>query len=85
MVRYSRFISNSMVGKRYRLNTAALAIMNHEGQRFRMTIPLDDVVQVIAGPLDEDWLLDVEWKGKALTMFANDLREHGELVGEVGN
>ena len=85
MVRYNRFVSNSMVGKRYRLNTPALAIVNHEGQRFRTTIPLDDVVHVIAGPLDEDWLLDVEWKGKALTMFADDLREHGELVEGVGN
>jgi hypothetical protein len=74
-----------MVGKRYRLNTPALAIMNHEGQRFRLTVPLGDVIQVLSGPLDEDWLLDVDWKGKALTMFANDLREHGELVEEVGN
>ena len=84
MVRYSRFISNSMVGKRYRLNTPALAIINHEGQRFRMTIPLGDVIQVLNGPLDEEWLLDVEWKGKALTIFANDLREHGELVEGLG-
>jgi hypothetical protein len=73
-------LSNSMVGKRYRLSAPAVAIMNHEGEHYRMTIPLDGVVQVMAGPLDENWLLDVEWKGKALTMFTNDLREHGERV-----
>lgn len=36
--------------------------MNHDDERFRMTIPPGGVVQVIAGPIDEDWLLDVQWK-----------------------
>lgn len=85
MASYSRFTRNPMVGKRYRLNNLALAIRNHEGQRFRMTIPFDAVVEVTAGPLDEQWLLDVKWQGKALTMFANDLREHGELVDGAGS
>ena len=74
-----------MVGKRYRLTDPALAIMNRDGQRFRMTIPLGGVVEVIAGPLDEDWLLEVIWKEKSLTMFAMDVREHAELVDGAGN
>ncbi len=73
-----------MVGKRYRLNNAALAIINQDGERFRMTIPLGGVVEVMAGPLDENWLLDVEWNGRAMTMFAADIRERAELVSGQG-
>ena len=85
MLLYSRSTSNSMIGKRYRLSAPALAIMVQDGERFRMTIPLGSVVEVMAGPLDENWLLDVEWNGRALTMFAVDIREHAELVGVAGN
>jgi hypothetical protein len=85
MVRYTRSSSHSMVGKRYRLADPALAIMNQDGQRFRMTIPPGGVVEVVAGPLNEDWLLEVIWKEKALTMFAIDVREHAELVDGAGN
>ena len=83
-MRYIRPATNSIVGKRYRLNTPALAIMNQEGQRFRTTIPLGGVVEVIAGPLDENWLLDVEWEGKAMTMFAVDIHVRAELVDGAG-
>jgi hypothetical protein len=71
-----------MVGKRYRLNTPTLAIMVHDGQHSSVTVPAGDVVKVTSGPLDENRLVEVEWKGKVLLMFAIDLRERGEPVDE---
>lgn len=72
-----------MVGKRYRLKTPTLAIMNQK-ERLSVMIPLGGVVQVTAGPLDQDRLVDVEWEGKALLMFTADLRERCELVDGDG-
>ena len=71
-----------MVGKRYRLNTPTLAIMVHDGQHSSVTVPAGDIVQVTDGPLDENRLVEVEWEGKVLLMFAVDLRERGEPVDE---
>jgi hypothetical protein len=72
-----------VVGKRYRLKTPTLAIMNQK-ERLSVMIPLGGVVQVTAGPLDQDRLVDVEWEGKALLMFTADLRERCELVDGDG-
>ena len=35
---------------------------------------------MVDGPLDGHKLVDVEWEGKRVMMFALDLRERGELV-----
>lgn len=72
--------SNLIAGNQYRLNSPARAIMDHEGQHLRLTIPLDDVVQVVDRRMTENWLLEVKWKGRALTIFKRDLYECGELV-----
>lgn len=71
-----------MVGKRYRLDSPALAVLSRDGQRFPMTIPRGGIVLVIAWNHDDNHLLDVEWEGKAMQMFAVDLRERGELDGD---
>jgi hypothetical protein len=70
-----------MVGRRYRLNTPTLAIMVHDGQHSSVTVSAGAVVQVTAG-LDENRLVEVEWEGKVLLMFAIDLRDRGEPVDE---
>ena len=67
-------------GKRYRLKNSTLAIMVHNGQHLPLTVPVGSVVQVAAGRLNENRLVDVEWQGKPLKMFAADLRNRGELV-----
>jgi hypothetical protein len=72
--------SNLIAGSHYRLNSPAPATMDHKGQRFRLTIPLDDVVQVVDRRLSENWLVEVKWKGRALTIFKRDLHTCGELV-----
>jgi hypothetical protein len=75
----------TMVGKRYRLRTPTLAIMEHDGHRLPVTVPLGGVVQVIAGPVHGERLVDVEWEGKPLLMFAVDLHARGELVEGAAN
>jgi hypothetical protein len=69
-----------MAGKRYRLNTPTLAILSRDGQRVPLTIPHDGIVRVIGPAYDDRQLVDVEWEGKKLLMFAIDLRNRGELV-----
>jgi len=73
-----------MVGHRYRLKTPTLAIMDHDGHRLPVTIPVGGVVLVVAGLPHEDRLVDVEWEGKRLLMFAVDLRDRGELAEGAG-
>jgi hypothetical protein len=48
-------------GKRYRLKNSTLAIMVHNGQHLPLTVPAGGVVQVAAGRLNENRLVDVEW------------------------
>ena len=54
--------------------------MNHAGHHLPLTVPLGGVVQVATGTLNGKRLVDVEWEGKPLMMFAVDLRERGEPV-----
>jgi len=74
-----------MVGQRYRLNTSTLAIVNGDGQHSPVTVPAGSIVEVVAGPLDGNRLIDVEWEGKTLMMFTIDIRERGELLDGDGN
>ena len=69
-----------MVGKRYLLKTPTLAILSQDGQRLPMTIPHRGVVLVLARHQNDNHLVDVEWEGKAMLMFAVDLREREELI-----
>jgi hypothetical protein len=62
------------------MKNSTLAILVHNGQHLPLTVPLGGVVQVAAGRLNENQLVDVEWQGKPLMMFAVDLRDRGELV-----
>jgi hypothetical protein len=70
-----------MAGKRYRLKTATLAIMNDD-ERLSVMVPAGAVIQVTAVPPDENRPVDVEWEGKAMMMFTIDLRERAEPVDE---
>ena len=54
--------------------------MVQNGQHLPLTVPVGGVVRVADGSLNENQLVDVEWQGKPLLMFAADLRDRGELV-----
>ena len=73
-----------MRGQRFRITTPTLAIMDNDGQKIPLTVPAGSEITVVGGPLDGSRLLDVEWAGKTVMMFTNDIRERGErLDGHV--
>ena len=68
-------------GKRFRLSTSTLGILSENGERIAVQILKDAVVEVTSGPRpDDERMVDVVWKGKTLTMFAQDIRDRGEEV-----
>ena len=58
--------------------TLALAIVG--GQQIPTQIPKQALLSAPIDQLFEARFVDVSWKGKRLTMFAQDLRERGEPV-----
>ena len=54
--------------------------MMQDGQHLPLTVPVGGIVKVALGRLNENQLVNVEWQGKPLLMFAVDLRDRGELV-----
>ena len=70
-------------GESYRLKIEILGIItfpvDHQ-PRTAVTIPKNSTVTVVAGPLDGERLVDVAWDGKTFILFAQDLRECGELA-----
>jgi len=69
-------------GKRYRLQTPTLAIINHDGQNNPTTVPSGAVVKVVAS-LDGNRLVDVLWDGKTVMMFTTDIRERCVKLEDV--
>jgi hypothetical protein len=72
-----------MPGERYRLNTPTLAILSLDGHRIPVTIPSGGIVLVTSSTYEDRQLVDIEWEGKKLLIFAVDLRDRGELVNGV--
>jgi hypothetical protein len=73
-----------MLEQRYRLKAPTLAITRQNDLHITVTVPSGGIVHVTANALDENPLVDVEWKGKALKMFTLDIHERGELVEGPG-
>ena len=69
-----------MDGVRYRLKTPTLAVMRQDGRQLPLTIPQGGIVSVIGPTYDDRQIVDVEWEGKKLLMFAVDLRDRGEPI-----
>ena len=62
-----------------RLNRDTLAIANREGKNIAVSVPEGAYVKVVdlaAGSR----LVDVEWAGEIVQMFAVDIRDRGELA-----
>ncbi len=61
----------------YKLKRSVLAIGNN-GERVPVMIPEGAVVTLVEIPLNHSRrMLDVEWDGRTLTMFTQDLLERG--------
>ncbi len=69
-----------MLHQAYRIELATLAIHSVAGLRTPVMIPSGAVVNLVAGPLDGDRMVDVNWYGKVVMMFTGDLRERGTQI-----
>ena len=70
-----------MSSETFRLNTATIALFFEGGRQVARTVPQGAVVQV--NDLEGDKLIEVEWEGKTILMFAQDIRARGERVTGV--
>ena len=69
--------------RRFRLETATLALGVADGKRKAITIPAGAVLKVVSGPSGEgDRMVDVHWEGKTLTMFTIDVDVRGTEIAE---
>ena len=64
-------------GESYRLRTELLGITTAD--RIPLQIPKGDVVKIVAAS-PGDRVVDVVWNSRMMMVFAQDLREHGELL-----
>ena len=64
---------------RVRLKSATIAVMSAEEEKVVLRIPKDSVVETMSTPKDGDRMVDVQWEGKSLMMFVDDLKRHGEI------
>ena len=68
-------------GKTFHLRSATIAIEQTKDGRVALTVPEGAIVRVIRGPTPTDnRMVDVEWNGKRLVMFAVDIQERGEMA-----
>lgn len=65
----------------FRLQAAAMGVVEENGKRTAVTIPAGAVVTLVAGPSPRDSaMVDVLWEGRACAMFLVDMQNRGEEV-----
>jgi hypothetical protein len=64
---------------RYRFNSPTLALLEEAGRHIARTVPAGSVVEG-DGAIERDRLVKVQWDGKRMMMFAQDLRSRAELI-----
>ena len=74
-----------MVSQRFQMLISTLAIVVIDAHNTVMYVPMGDIVTVSHGPLNGGRLVDVEWNGRTVMMFASDLRERASLVQEAAS
>jgi hypothetical protein len=69
-------------GRRFQLLIATLGIETIDNDnRYPVVVPAGEIITVISGPRPDDKrLVDVEWDGRKLIMFSEDVQKRGELV-----
>jgi len=60
----------------YKLGTTTLAVK----QSIAVPIPSGSILRISADLVDLNGLVDVEWDGETVQMFAVDIRERGTLI-----
>jgi hypothetical protein len=65
---------------RYRIMDPTIAMSREDGVYVARTVAAGTIVEVTAGPIDGDKLLDAIWDGKEVMMFTQDLRSRAQLI-----
>jgi hypothetical protein len=72
-----------MLGQRFKLKKPLLALERPDGHVMGFHLSPGDIVTVKGGPLNGELIVDVEWEGRIVMMFTQDLRQHGELIEDA--
>jgi hypothetical protein len=68
-----------LTSKTFRLKRVTFAIATTDGNRTAVSLPVGAVIHVIGGQTETDTrMVDVQWLGNSLVMFAIDVLERGE-------
>ena len=66
--------------EKYKLRSEILGIVLEANPRTTVTIPGNAIVTILAEPVDGKRMVDVDWNGKTVMIFARDLRERADRV-----
>ena len=70
-----------LTGKRFRLKSNTLAIEASDQKRLAVTVPAEQIIEVIRGPRrDDQRMIDIRWNGRVLVMFAEDVQGRGQEI-----
>ena len=70
-----------LTGKHFRLKTDTLAIDSNGEKRLAVTVPAQEIIEVIRGPRPDDQrMIDIRWNGRVLVMFAEDVQGRGQEI-----
>ena len=67
-------------GQRFRLIRSAMAIAQRDTRNVAMIVPEGAIVELIDGPFNGARLMDVNYDGKRVMMFTNDMARHTKVV-----
>ena len=73
-----------MAETRYRLKTSTLGIQNKNGHAGAVVVPADTMLTVRGQVSDADGLVECEWDGNTVSLFARDIKERGEVEHASG-
>jgi len=70
-------------GKKFRLKTRTLGVESMPDGRRAVHLPEGEILTVLSGPKPDDRrMVDVEWDGRKIVLFAEDVLSRGEEIGD---
>ena len=72
-----------LTGKRFRLERGTLAVEQADGKRCAVTIPVGEIIEVVAGPNHGDGLVNVLWGRRSVEMFEVDVDVRGTEIMDL--
>jgi len=64
----------------YRIKDPTLAVVESDGKKTMVTVPAGSIVTLEDQTIGATQMVDVQWNGSRVLMFAQDLRVRGEAL-----